>query len=281
MKTFHILEFLMMFIFGAFFTSCSSNNDSQSNAQEVNIDSLVNAKVEERLNENANSDLNQDIESNQDENTLVGTYEITEDSNSPKTIILTVNADETATMRYKDSEHIHYGSWYKYSHMKYAKFHFVEESNWATNLSTIPSLYFRAASKDLDNFVIMDGYLYSSSNAADAKNPNERLKLKRISAGNYSNTDNMTQEQNTSYSDQTAYFVVISSTVSLEEAKNKANSIGGLVIKGFANDRTRYRVCTGVYNSKQEAQSHLIDAKEYYADNAWILSESKSAIVYP
>ncbi len=114
---------------------------------------------------------------------LVGTFEITEEGRgNVRTIVLTVNDDETATMRYKDSEFIHYGSWYKYNHMKYAKFHFVEEDNFATSHSTIPHLCFDVVNnRELSNFVLMDGYLYSSSSAAEAKNPKERLKLKRVS----------------------------------------------------------------------------------------------------
>lgn len=118
-----------------------------------------------------------------EQESYVGTFEITEEGKgNVRTIVLTVNDDETATMKYKDSEFIHYGSWYKYNHMKYAKFHFVEEDNIATSHSTIPHLRFDVIyNRELSNFVLMDGYLYSSSSAAEAKNPKERLKYKRVS----------------------------------------------------------------------------------------------------
>ena len=294
MKKFFIVFIIMLFI-GVIIMSCNPNNSSQNHSSAVDIDSLVNAKVEERLKEKENfdsnkninqeSEINQESGINQVENSIVGTFEITEEGRgNVRTIVLTVNDDETATMRYKDSEFIHYGSWYKYNHMKYAKFHFVEEDNFATSHSTIPHLCFDVVNnRELSNFVLMDGYLYSSSSAADAKNPKERLKLKRVSSNNNVNVEDraMSQERNLTQSSQIAYFIIIASSTSLNEAKKKANSISGLVVKGFAKGSTRYRICYGMYSSKQEAESHLNEAKNRFNDQAWILTENSDAVVYP
>ena len=80
---------------------------------------------------------------------------------------------------------------------------------------------------------------------------------------------------------QRAYFIVISSSTSLNESIKKANSVGGLVVKGFAKGAMRYRVCIAAYNSKEEAKANLYNVKAAYTDNAWLLTENTSSIVYP
>lgn len=108
---------------------------------------------------------------------LVGTFEINDGHLGP--IVLKVNDDETATIRYKDSETIYYGSWYKSD--KYVNFHFDGEQIYINRPKAVPQLYIGGTSKFLRDFVLFDGYLYTSPSAANAKNPNERLEYKRVS----------------------------------------------------------------------------------------------------
>ncbi len=108
---------------------------------------------------------------------LVGTFEINDGHLGP--IVLKVNDDETATIRYKDSETIYYGSWYKSD--KYVNFHFDGEQIYINRPKSVPQLYIGGTSKFLGDFVLFDGYLYTSPSAANAKNPNERLEYKRVS----------------------------------------------------------------------------------------------------
>lgn len=278
----------MLFI-GVIIMSCNPNNSSQNHSSAVDIDSLVNAKVEERLKEKENfdsnkninqeSEINQESGINQVENSIVGTFEINDGHLGP--IVLKVNDDETATIRYKDSETIYYGSWYKSD--KYVNFHFDGEQIYINRPKAVPQLYIGGTSKFLRDFVLFDGYLYTSPSAANAKNPNERLEYKRVSSNNNVNVEDraMSQERNLTQSSQIAYFIIIASSTSLNEAKKKANSISGLVVKGFAKGSTRYRICYGMYSSKQEAESHLNDAKNRFNDQAWILTENSDAVVYP
>ena len=114
-----------------------------------------------------------------EQQSLVGTFEIDDGHLGP--IVLTVNDDGTATIKYKDSETIYYGSWYKYDNMEYAQFHFDGEQIYINRPKAVPQLYIGGTSVFLRDFVLLDGYLYASSNAAKAKNPNGRLKFKRVS----------------------------------------------------------------------------------------------------
>ena len=79
----------------------------------------------------------------------------------------------------------------------------------------------------------------------------------------------------------TLYFTVVGSYSSLEAAKDKLHSqLGdGLVVKGYSKGATRYRVCFSAYPSKQEAKEGLESARRF-ADDAWILTDKASAIVY-
>ena len=109
----------------------------------------------------------------------VGTYQIDDGHLGP--IILTVNEDETATMRYKGDDVIWYGSWYKNNNMECANFHFDGEEIYVGRPNVVPQLYIGGTSKFLRDFVLVDGYLYTSFSAARAKNPNERLKFQKVS----------------------------------------------------------------------------------------------------
>ncbi len=80
-------------------------------------------------------------------------------------------------------------------------------------------------------------------------------------------------------SGRTMYFIVVSSMTTLSGAKQKANEVGGFVVKGYSDGAMRYRVCVGRYNSRDEAKDDIGWAKDNYAPNAWILKDKEGAIV--
>lgn len=80
-------------------------------------------------------------------------------------------------------------------------------------------------------------------------------------------------------SGRTMYFIVVSSMTTLSAAKQKANEVGGFVVKGYSDGAMRYRVCVGRYNSRDEAKDDIGWAKDNYAPNAWILKDKEGAIV--
>lgn len=166
-------------------TSVKSGNDSIVDSPSY-VSQLEEATtpsdeyVNEVFEENEKQAEQQMLEEEQaEQESLVGTYEIDDGHLGP--IVLTVNDDETATLRYKNDDTIYYGSWYKYDHMKYAQFHFEGEQIYVNRPKAVPQLYIGGTSKFLRDFVLFDGYLYTSSSAAKAKNPNERLEYKRVS----------------------------------------------------------------------------------------------------
>lgn len=112
----------------------------------------------------------------QSSQSVVGTYEFSDNIN---TWVLVVEKDDdcddegTAYIYNKSKgEGVKcYGSWYKYSHMKFADLSFSEKA---------PIVFFPSQEKTLYNPYISSEWIYYNSSAADAKNPNLRLKLKKI-----------------------------------------------------------------------------------------------------
>ena len=174
-------------------TSCEGRPSASGSASEVNTDSteemLEQERAEQKRLEQENAELQRQLEQEKAEQerleqekakqqSYIGTFEIDDGHLGP--IVLTVNDDETATIKYKNGDTIYYGSWYKYDTMKYVQFHFEGEEIYVGR-KAIPQLYIGGTSKFLGNFVLLDGYLYTSSSAAKAKNPNERLEYKKVS----------------------------------------------------------------------------------------------------
>lgn len=99
-----------------------------------------------------------------------GTYEFSDNIN---TWVLVVNGDETAYIynKAKGNGVKAYGSWYKYDHMKYAAFSFSDKA---------PRVFFPSGDETLRSPRINNEWIYYNSSAADAKNPEKRLPLKKI-----------------------------------------------------------------------------------------------------
>ena len=168
--------FMILFVFALLFVFLSCHNNTKSYSKNEYKDSITKDKENNVLDNTVNSELIPKSENPLVANQLIGTYEVSEIyCDRPRTVILSVYEDETATMRYKNSETIHYGTWYKYGHMKFARFFFSNKN------ILLPHLTFGIYNKELSHFVLMDGYMYYSSSAAKAKNPKDRIKLKRVS----------------------------------------------------------------------------------------------------
>ena len=96
--------------------------------------------------------------------------------------ILTVKDDKTATIKTKGGEIPAYASWYRYDNMKYATFRCSERAPMivfpGSQLYMNDNGYFGA---EACGYFCIDGkYIYYNSSAADAKNPDLRLPLKKI-----------------------------------------------------------------------------------------------------
>lgn len=156
----------------------SISSVSQIEQEQAELQRLEQEKAElQRQLEQEKAEQQRLEEEKAKQQSLVGTFEINDGHLGP--IVLKVNDDETATIRYKDSETIYYGSWYKSD--KYVMFHFDGEQIYINRPKAVPQLYIGGTSKFLGDFVLFDGYLYTSPSAANAKNPNERLEYKRVS----------------------------------------------------------------------------------------------------
>lgn len=103
-------------------------------------------------------------------NTIVGTYEFSDNIN---TWVLIVNNDETAVIynKSKGGNVKGYGSWYKYSTMKYATFHFHDKA---------PIVWFPSGEETMSSPRLTEDWIYYDSSAADAKNPEKRLPVKKV-----------------------------------------------------------------------------------------------------
>lgn len=156
----------------ASFTSYSAEAEAMAEQERAEQEKAEQQRLEQERAEQQRLE-----EEKAKQQSLVGTFEINDGHLGP--IVLKVNDDETATIKYKDWETIYYGSWYKSD--KYVIFHFDGEQIYINRPKAVPQLYIGGTSKFLRDFVLFDGYLYTSPSAANAKNPNERLEYKRVS----------------------------------------------------------------------------------------------------
>lgn len=109
-------------------------------------------------------------ESRNPNNTIVGVYEFSDNVN---TWVMEINSDETAIIYNKKNPNGEkaYGSWYKYKTMKCAHPSFSDKA---------PIVWFPSGEETMRYPYFNDEWIYYDSSAADAKNPNLRLPLKKI-----------------------------------------------------------------------------------------------------
>ncbi len=110
----------------------------------------------------------------------LGTFEFTDKQGHEW--VLTVNNDETATIKTKEGTLAAYASWYRYEHMKHAQFRCSDRAPMICFPGS--ELYIHdngfIGAESCGSFCIDGKYIYYNSSAADAKNPDLRLPLKKI-----------------------------------------------------------------------------------------------------
>ena len=100
----------------------------------------------------------------------VGTYQITDKTNN--TWILTIKADETATIGKKGSNQVAYGS---------LQLHSTSSGNiYRFDYDEAPILWFPSGEERATQIAVKNGYFYSSIDAAGANHPHKRLQLIKI-----------------------------------------------------------------------------------------------------
>lgn len=165
---------------------CSENSSSD----KKRIAELEAQLAELKSNNSTNSSLSEEESSyvssrsttsstpsySQSSQSVVGTYEFSDNIN---TWVLVVekedDGDDKGTAyiynKTKGEDVKCYGSWYKYSHMKFASLNFSEKA---------PIVFFPSTEITLRYPYINSEWIYANSSASEAKNPNLRLKLKKI-----------------------------------------------------------------------------------------------------
>lgn len=115
--------------------------------------------------------------------------------------ILTVNNDETATIKTKEGTACAYASWYKYDHMKHAQFRCSDKEPMIAFPGS--EIYIKdngLYAPDGCAYFCIDGkYIYYNSTAADAKNPEMRLPLSRVSRAATEVSDDNANASSVSY----------------------------------------------------------------------------------
>ena len=170
----------------ACFLMFSMTNCGQSSSNDVRIAELkdsiekLNRKISSQdasLQSQASSVTMSQRHNNEQSIFIVGTYEITDNRNTTWVLVVESDEDESdegnAYMydKSKGQNIIYYGSWYKYSHMKYARFSFSDGA---------PGVFFPSDGMRTRYPCIDSKWFYYNSSAADAKNPELRLPIKKI-----------------------------------------------------------------------------------------------------
>lgn len=163
--------------------SCGGNSNSseadriaqlEDSIRKIQSDKIVDgnneSKVESYSDDDSFSSSSQSKSVDSFGGDVEGTYEFSDNIN---TWVLVVNGDETAYIynKAKGDGVKAYGSWYKYDHMKYAAFSFSDKA---------PRVFFPSGEETLRYPRINNEWIYYNSSAADAKNPEKRLPLKKI-----------------------------------------------------------------------------------------------------
>ncbi len=163
--------------------SCGGNSNSseadriaqlEDSIRKIQSDKIVDgnneSKVESCSDDDSFSSSSQSKSVDSFGGDVEGTYEFSDNIN---TWVLVVNGDETAYIynKAKGDGVKAYGSWYKYDSMKYAAFSFSDKA---------PRVFFPSGEETLRYPRINNEWIYYNSSAADAKNPEKRLPLKKI-----------------------------------------------------------------------------------------------------
>lgn len=163
---FNLFLFIAIMISSNVLSSCGGS-DKYSNYEDTskNDYSAVETKTEE-----SHSTALTDDSSKSDSYSDVGTYEATDESG--KTWIITLNSDGTAQIGIKNNDKVAYGAWDDWRSMEYGvMLDFRDEE---------PPIAFPAAERMMFGGIGDDGYLYSKYQYVKAKNPRQRIPIKKI-----------------------------------------------------------------------------------------------------
>lgn len=180
----HLFFTLAIFTMSLFVVSCggSSSKDKERIAElEAQLAELQagstsdNSMIEYDSSYTSSTSSNTSTRSNKGQS-IVGTYEFSDNIN---TWCLVIERDEDNSdegtcyiiNKSKGGDVKCYGSWYKYSTMKYASLHFSEKK---------PIVFFPSGEETLRSPYVNTEWIYANSSASEAKNPNLRLPLKKI-----------------------------------------------------------------------------------------------------
>lgn len=154
-----------------------------NHSEQYKNDSIVEEQkenVSKKEMEIENFDEEKIKEENLQANEFIGTFEFTDKSNN--VWVLIVKADETATIKNKDGKSTAYASWYKYNSMRYAHFSCSDRAPMITfpGSELYAQDYGYIGPAACAYFCIDGEYIYYDFHAADAKNPELRLPIKKI-----------------------------------------------------------------------------------------------------
>lgn len=111
-------------------------------------------------------------------NAYVGVWKFTDKNNNEW--VLTINGDETAEIHLKGSNSRAYASWYKYKHMRYASFQCSDKGPRIMFPGSELNSYENYQPRACGDFSVDGEYIYEDFSAADAKNPELRLPIKKV-----------------------------------------------------------------------------------------------------
>ena len=177
------MKFKIISIFAIFATiiciSCSNSSNSEDKERIAQLEAQINELKsngssyqgnENKTNNSYNSKKrdNYSSRSNKESNNFAGIYVVTDDMGNKWTINL--KDDESVTVK-DASGKIYYGSWSSFPYdVPCLSFGWDE---W-------PYLYFPAGEENIDHSIIDNDQFYSSNTNYKAKNPNQRLPIKKI-----------------------------------------------------------------------------------------------------
>lgn len=161
-------------------SSCGGGSNSADQERIAQLEAQIAELQEQKQNpvETANTagnyaDSNSSTSnlSNSNSHSDIGTYEATDESG--KTWIITLNSDGTAQIGIKNSDKVAYGTWDDWRRIeKGVKLAFIDET---------PTIAFPAETKAMRYGGIGDdGYLYSDYDYVKAKNPRQRIPIKKL-----------------------------------------------------------------------------------------------------
>lgn len=170
----NLVIILMACMMSSVVASCGGNSNSTEAERIAQLEDSI-ARLNKLIDKTADNNLqNQekvdrsvvDIQEDRSDGRIEGSYELTDALNNKW--ILTLNNDRTATLDIKGTNSLFYGSWS------------VSRSGIWLNFSQCPIVFPSKAKGFVGHGEINNGYLYRTLSEAKAKNPRQRLPIRKI-----------------------------------------------------------------------------------------------------